>query len=103
MLLKHPDLEIVALVEPDSLPNLATNLGKVPHCTQTTKQAYIDGVAYAIESLSQVPNLNMYIDVGHGGWLGWCGNHPCSSDSECGGSATDGLKCLRGTCECPPD
>lgn len=38
----------------------------------------------------------MYIDAAHGGWLGWCGTHPCSSDSECNGD-----RCLRGYCECP--
>eukprot|EP00347_Sterkiella_histriomuscorum_P017690 403348372 len=96
---KYPELEIVALIEPDSLPNLATNLGKLPHCTETTKQSYVNGVGYAIKKLSQISNLQLYIDVGHGGWLGWCGNHPCKESSECGSNN----KCMRGYCECPAD
>ena len=48
LLQNYPDLEIVALVEPDSLPNLATNLGQKPHCTQTTADGYVAGVSYAI-------------------------------------------------------
>jgi len=48
ILAAFPQLEIVALVEPDSLPNLATNLGVLPHCTQTTASAYVAGVTYAL-------------------------------------------------------
>ena len=48
LLANYPQLEIVAIVEPDSLPNLATNLGQKPHCTETTKKGYIDGVVYAV-------------------------------------------------------
>jgi len=33
LLKNYPTIEIVALVEPDSLPNIATNLGVKPHCT----------------------------------------------------------------------
>jgi len=64
-----PDLTIVTIVEPDSLPNLATNLN-VPNC-QTAQLAYITGVAYAIQQLSTLSNVHIYIDAAHGGWLGW--------------------------------
>jgi cellulase/cellobiase CelA1 len=41
----------------------------------------------------------MYMDVAHGGWLGWCGTHQCGSSNEC-----NGYKCMRsGLCECPAD
>jgi cellulase/cellobiase CelA1 len=33
VLKQFPTIQIVAIVEPDSLPNLATNLGIEPHCT----------------------------------------------------------------------
>jgi cellulose 1,4-beta-cellobiosidase len=69
VLKQFPDLVIVAIVEPDSLPNLATNLA-TPKCTQA-KTAYITGVAYAIQQLSTLSNVNIYVDAAHGGWLGW--------------------------------
>lgn len=34
---------------------------------------YKNGVAYAIAQLN-LPNVAMYIDAGHGGWLGWNAN-----------------------------
>jgi len=64
-----PDLTIVTVVEPDSLPNLATNLG-VAKCTQA-QTAYINGVAYAVQQLSTLSNVHIYVDAAHGGWLGW--------------------------------
>jgi len=64
-----PDVTIVTVVEPDSLPNLATNLG-VAKCT-LAQVAYKTGVAYAIQQLSMLSNVHIYVDAAHGGWLGW--------------------------------
>jgi cellulose 1,4-beta-cellobiosidase len=36
-------------------------------------EGYRKGVAYALKSLN-LPNIAMYIDAGHGGWLGWNDN-----------------------------
>jgi cellulose 1,4-beta-cellobiosidase len=63
---------IVLIIEPDSLPNLATNLN-VAKC-QEAENAYINGVAYAIKEFGMQSNLYMYIDAAHGGWLGWPNN-----------------------------
>jgi len=69
---------IVAIVEPDSLPNLATNLN-VAKCT-LAQNAYKQGVAYAIQQLSTVgPNLTLYLDAAHGGWLGWDNNRQAAA------------------------
>ncbi|KII88139.1 glycoside hydrolase family 6 protein [Plicaturopsis crispa FD-325 SS-3] len=67
----YPDVRVVAVIEPDSLANLVTNLS-VPKCAnaQTT---YLACVNYAIEQLAAV-GVNMYIDAGHAGWLGWSAN-----------------------------
>lgn len=68
-----PDVEVVVVVEPDSLPNLATNLGS-PKCgNMATQRAYKDGIAYAIQQL-QTTHASLYIDAAHGGWLGWDDN-----------------------------
>eukprot|EP01088_Endostelium_zonatum_P020925 TRINITY_DN794_c0_g1_i1.p1 TRINITY_DN794_c0_g1~~TRINITY_DN794_c0_g1_i1.p1 ORF type:complete len:439 (+),score=69.10 TRINITY_DN794_c0_g1_i1:15-1331(+) len=65
---------IVAIIEPDSLPNLATNHG--PHCgNSATTTAYTQGVTYAVTQLAtQCPSVTLYIDAAHGGWLGWLNN-----------------------------
>eukprot|EP01121_Diplochlamys_sp_Union-15-3_P013552 TRINITY_DN4219_c0_g1_i1.p1 TRINITY_DN4219_c0_g1~~TRINITY_DN4219_c0_g1_i1.p1 ORF type:complete len:443 (+),score=93.65 TRINITY_DN4219_c0_g1_i1:34-1329(+) len=66
---------IALVIEPDSLPNLATNMGD-PHCgNSATTNAYKTGIPYAINAISAaVPNIPMYVDAAHGGWLGWDDN-----------------------------
>jgi cellulose 1,4-beta-cellobiosidase len=68
---KYPDLPIVILLEPDSLPNLATNMN-LPACSEA-KDVYIESTAYAIRKLG-LPNISIYLDIAHSGWLGWDGN-----------------------------
>lgn len=67
----HPDQRIVAIVEPDSLPNLATNMS-IPKCA-ASEAAYKEGVAYALQKLS-MPHVYLYLDTAHSGWLGWPDN-----------------------------
>lgn len=68
---KYPKVAISLIIEPDSLPNLVTN-SNVAAC-QAAASGYRDGVAYALKSLN-MPNVAMYLDAGHGGWLGWPDN-----------------------------
>ncbi|XXY54749.1 glycoside hydrolase family 6 protein [Sorangium sp. So ce269] len=72
ILAAHPNQRIVAVIEPDSLPNLATNLGK-KDCTPETEKAYREEVAHAISELN-MPHVYQYIDAAHSGWLGWPDN-----------------------------
>jgi cellulose 1,4-beta-cellobiosidase len=67
----HAGQRIAAVVEPDSLPNIATNLS-IPKCA-ASEAAYRDGVAYAISKLA-APNVSLYLDAAHAGWLGWPDN-----------------------------
>lgn len=67
----HPNQPIVAILEPDSLANLATNLG-MPKCA-ASKDAYMNSVAYAVSKL-YMPNVSVYLDAAHAGWLGWDDN-----------------------------
>ncbi|KIY71331.1 glycoside hydrolase family 6 protein [Cylindrobasidium torrendii FP15055 ss-10] len=67
----NPNIAIAAIIEPDSLPNLVTNID-LTTC-QDSASGYRDGVAYALEQLN-FPNVAAYIDAGHGGWLGWNDN-----------------------------
>lgn len=67
----HPEQPAVAIIEPDSLPNLVSNLG-VERCA-VSAQVYKHSVAYAIAKLS-LPHVSLYLDAAHGGWLGWEAN-----------------------------
>jgi cellulose 1,4-beta-cellobiosidase len=69
----RPEQRVVLVLEPDSLANLATNM-EVPKCAASAK-AYKDSIAYAITTLS-TPNVYIYLDAAHGGWLGWDSNRP---------------------------
>jgi cellulose 1,4-beta-cellobiosidase len=68
---KAKDLDFAIVLEPDSLGNAITNQG-VPFCANATP-VYEEGIAYAISKL-QYPNVHLYIDAAHGGWLGWADN-----------------------------
>ena len=70
----YRNLRIVAVVEPDSLPNLVTNLS-VPACAEANSSgAYTGGIQYAINRLRPISNVYLYLDIAHSGWLGWDSN-----------------------------
>jgi len=67
---KYKSKEIILVIEPDSIPNCITNLGQ-NGCSELTCQTYFDGIDYALKKFSTLPNIVMYLDAAHGGWLGW--------------------------------
>ena len=67
----HPSQPIAVVLEPDSLGNLATNMA-IPAC-QEARPAYREGVVYAIKQFA-LPNVSVYLDAAHAGWLGWDDN-----------------------------
>jgi cellulose 1,4-beta-cellobiosidase len=69
----HGSQPIVAIIEPDSLANVATNLA-VEKCA-ASEAVYRRAVAYAVAKLS-LPNVSLYLDAAHAGWLGWGKNLP---------------------------
>ncbi|KAL2872104.1 glycoside hydrolase family 6 protein [Aspergillus lucknowensis] len=68
---EYSDTNIIFVVEPDSLANLVTNLS-VEKCANA-QDAYLECTNYAITQLD-LPNVSMYLDAGHAGWLGWPAN-----------------------------
>ena len=68
----YQELRIVAVVEPDALPNIVTNMS-LPACA-AAEPAYRAGVAYAVQQLATLPNVYIYLDIAHSAWLGW--EHP---------------------------
>ncbi|WP_243400877.1 MULTISPECIES: glycoside hydrolase family 6 protein [Isoptericola] len=69
---QYADLRVVATIEPDSLPNLVTNMSE-PKC-QESAPYYREGTAYALDRLYEAGNVYSYIDAAHAGWLGWDSN-----------------------------
>ena len=67
----HAKQPIVVILEPDSLGNLATNMS-LPMCKEA-RPAYKNGVVYAIKNFA-LPNVSVYLDAAHSGWLGWDDN-----------------------------
>jgi cellulose 1,4-beta-cellobiosidase len=66
---------MAVIVEPDSLPNLATNLGNPSCANNATGMAYTRGIPYAVNQIAmKAPSTSIYIDAAHGGWLGWTDN-----------------------------
>jgi cellulase/cellobiase CelA1/aryl-phospho-beta-D-glucosidase BglC (GH1 family)/chitodextrinase len=71
---KYAGIRVVAVIEPDSLPNLVTNLN-LPACAAANSSgAYVQSIQYAITQLHQFPNVYQYLDIGHSAWLGWPSN-----------------------------
>ncbi|BAE64227.1 unnamed protein product [Aspergillus oryzae RIB40] len=68
---KYSDTQIILVIEPDSLANLVTNLN-VQKCANA-QDAYLECTNYALTQLN-LPNVAMYLDAGHAGWLGWPAN-----------------------------
>ncbi len=69
---KYKDIRIIAIIEPDSLPNLVTNLDD-PDCALATDatHGYIANTRYTLNKFYPITNVYSYMDAGHSGWLGW--------------------------------
>lgn len=67
----EPGQKVAIVLEPDSLPNIISNLG-VEKCA-VSQDVYLNSIAYAISKLS-LPNVSIYLDAAHAGWLGWEAN-----------------------------
>ncbi|WP_235206681.1 glycoside hydrolase family 6 protein [Paenibacillus tyrfis] len=77
---KYRNIRIVTVIEPDSLPNLVTNLND-PKCAQANStNIYRDANQYALDKLHEIPNVYTYLDIGHSGWLGWDSNRQPAID-----------------------
>lgn len=65
------------IAEPDSLANMVTNMN-VAKCAAAA-DAYKTLTIYAVIKLN-LPNVYMYLDAGHAGWLGWPANLQPAAD-----------------------
>jgi cellulose 1,4-beta-cellobiosidase len=72
---KYQELRIIAIIEPDSLPNLVTNMAD-PDCAAASQgpDGYVPNTQYTLSKLFPIKNVYSYVDIGHSGWLGWDDN-----------------------------
>ena len=67
------NIRVVAIIEPDSLPNVVTNVNVKPACN-TAAPFYEQGITYALNKLHPISNVYNYLDIAHSAWLGWPSN-----------------------------
>jgi cellulose 1,4-beta-cellobiosidase len=63
------NIRVVAIIEPDSLPNAVTNTN-MQSCS-TAAPLYEQGITYALNKLHAISNVYNYLDIAHSAWLGW--------------------------------
>ncbi|KAI3391488.1 hypothetical protein diail_7215 [Diaporthe ilicicola] len=73
----YSDIRFLLVIEPDSLANLVTNMN-VAKCANAHDN-YLNSTNYALRQLN-LPNVAMYMDAGHAGWLGWAANLQPAAD-----------------------
>jgi cellulose 1,4-beta-cellobiosidase len=96
---EHTNIRVVAIIEPDSLPNLVTNLSDAPCAQANSSGAYVSGVQYALNKLHAIPNVYNYVDIAHSAWLGWPSNmgpavsllHSVAAGTTAGVASVDGF------------
>ncbi len=73
---KYAGLRLVLVIEPDSYPNMLTNVGTgKPACDAVNAgNVYVEGIRYALAKFATIANVAMYLDIAHSGWLGWDNN-----------------------------
>ncbi len=71
---EHTNLRVVAVIEPDSLPNLVTNTSVANCSSANSSGVYTSGIEYALSKLHAIPNVYNYMDIAHSAWLGWPSN-----------------------------
>jgi cellulose 1,4-beta-cellobiosidase len=95
---ENTNLRVVAVIEPDSLPNLVTN-ESVTNCADANSSGvYVDGIEYALNKLHAIPNVYNYMDIAHSAWLGWPANMTpaVSLYKQVASATTDGVDSVDG-------
>jgi cellulase/cellobiase CelA1 len=72
ILKNYGNLRIICIIEPDTIPNLITNLS-YPRCVEANSIGAFDTcIQYAVDQLKSVgSNVYLYLDIAHDAWLGW--------------------------------
>eukprot|EP00833_Pecoramyces_ruminatium_P017942 jgi/Orpsp1_1/1191974/evm.model.d7180000089761.1 len=65
---EHPESKIVLVIEPDTLGNMITSQSN-SRC-KNVHNLHKKAIAYALNTLGSLDNVQAYIDAAHGRWLG---------------------------------
>ena len=74
LLRQYAEVPTAWIIEPDSLGNLVTNVldDGSTKCDRATARGYREGIRMAVRTLAEAaPSSGLYLDAGHGGWLGY--------------------------------
>ena len=95
---EHTNLRVVAVIEPDSLPNLVTNSSVANCAAANSSGVYTSGIEYALNKLHAIPNVYDYMDIAHSAWLGWPSNMTpaVSLFKQVASATTDGVNSVDG-------
>jgi cellulose 1,4-beta-cellobiosidase len=95
---EHTNLRVVAVIEPDSLPNLVTNSSVANCAAANSSGVYTSGIEYALNKLHAIPNVYNYMDIAHSAWLGWPANMTpaVSLYKQVASATTDGVNSVDG-------
>nr|AGV05128.1 glycoside hydrolase family 6 protein [Corynascus sepedonium] len=77
VIIEYSDIRMLLVIEPDSMANMVTNMN-VAKCSGAA-DTYHELTVYALKQLN-LPNVAMYLDAGHAGWLGWPANIQPAAD-----------------------
>jgi cellulose 1,4-beta-cellobiosidase len=96
---EHTNIRVVAVIEPDSLPNLVTNTSVTNCANASSSGVYTSGIEYALNKLHAIPNVYNYLDIAHSAWLGWSSNmtpavtlyHTVAAATTAGVASVDGF------------
>ncbi len=78
----YEDIRIIAMIEPDGLPNMVTNASDpASACGIALEEQYYErAVQYALDQFADIPNVYSYMDIAHSGWLGFDENLVAAAD-----------------------
>ncbi|HXL96197.1 MAG TPA: glycoside hydrolase family 6 protein [Streptosporangiaceae bacterium] len=95
---QNTNLRIVAVIEPDSLPNLVTNSSVTNCAAAQSSGVYTTGIEYALNKLHAIANVYNYLDIAHSAWLGWPANMTpaVSLFHQVAAATTDGVSSVDG-------
>jgi cellulose 1,4-beta-cellobiosidase len=96
---QNTNLRIIAVIEPDSLPNLVTNTSMANCANANSSGVYVNGIEYALNKLHAMSNVYNYMDIAHSAWLGWPSNmtpavslyHQVAAATTAGVASVDGF------------
>ena len=91
---KYANLRFALFIEPDSLPNIVSNMSN-PKCSQAA-QYYEKGIAYALNKFHPISNAYTFLDISNSAWLSWNISGGAAEYTKVAGLTTAGFASIDG-------